>query len=329
MIRAENALRVLMVGRRPSIALNDLKRYWGSVEVSTGHIIPRRRRYDLVIAQEPTLRIGAPALLQSKVSRAVFTCEVHGDYLRPGFLPWKDLAVAGVVLRSADIVRAVNRRIAENVKQYGVEHVYVIPSIYVKLDVFKPSIPPEERGLVVLSASRLVPEKGLELLISAIPLLLRDFPGLEVRVVGDGSEKARLMGLAKRLRVDSAVRFYGWVGLDELVRHYNESAVFVCTSYHEGGPRTVFEAAACLTPTVSTRVGMVDETLRDGESVLLVRERSPELLAEKIAELLSDSAKRAEIAERARQVVVKEFEWEKSVKRYAEQIRELVILARH
>ncbi|MEM2647388.1 MAG: glycosyltransferase family 4 protein, partial [Nitrososphaerota archaeon] len=126
-----------------------------------------------------------------------------------------------------------------------------------------------------------------------------------------------------------AVRFYGWVGLDELVRHYNESAVFVCTSYHEGGPRTVFEAAACLTPTVSTRVGMVDETLRDGESVLLVRERSPELLAEKIAELLSDSAKRAEIAERARQVVVKEFEWEKSVKRYAEQIRELVILARH
>ncbi|MEM2683636.1 MAG: glycosyltransferase family 4 protein, partial [Nitrososphaerota archaeon] len=119
------------------------------------------------------------------------------------------------------------------------------------------------------------------------------------------------------------------VGLDELVRHYNEAAVFVCTSYHEGGPRTVFEAAACLTPTVSTRVGMVDETLRDGESVLLVRERSPELLAEKIAELLSDSAKRAEIAERARQVVVKEFEWEKSVKRYAEQIRELVILARH
>lgn len=318
-----------MVGRRPSIALNDLRRYWGSVEVSSGHVIPRRRFYDLVIAQEPTLRIGVPALLQSKASRAVFACEVHSDYLRRGFLPWRDLAIAGVVLRSADIVRAVNRRIAENVKRYGVENVYVIPSIYIRLSVFKPSILPEERGPVVLSASRLVPQKGLELLLNAVPFLLRDFPGLEVRVVGDGPEKARLMNLAKRLGVDSAVRLYGWVGLDELVRHYNESAVFVCTSYHEGGPRTVFEAAACLTPTVSTPVGMVAEALRDGESVLLVKERSPELLAEKIAELLSNPERRTEIAEKARQIVVKEFEWEKSVRRYAERIRDLVAELKH
>ncbi|GBC71873.1 GDP-mannose-dependent alpha-(1-6)-phosphatidylinositol monomannoside mannosyltransferase [Candidatus Calditenuaceae archaeon HR02] len=282
-----------------------------------------------MIAQEPTLRVGVPALLQSKVSTATFACEVHSDYLRPAYLPWKDLAAAVMVLRSANIVRAVNKRIAESVKSYGVENVYVIPSVYVKMDVFKSTKPPKERGPVILSASRLVPQKGLELLLNAVRLLLRDFPKLDVRVVGEGPEKARLMGLAKTLGVDSAVRFYGWVDQDELVRHYNDAAVFVCTSYHEGGPRTVFEAAACLTPTVSTPVGMVVEALKDGESVLIVKERSPELLAEKIADLLSNPVRRAEIAERAREVVVKEFEWEKSVQRYAEQIRKLVTMTRH
>ncbi|MDW7977461.1 MAG: hypothetical protein RMH74_01510 [Candidatus Caldarchaeum sp.] len=78
-------MRVLMVGRRPSVALEELRRHWGYVEVSTNPLTPKLRRYDLVIAQEPTLRIGFPSLLQHKLSRAVFICEVHGNYLQAGF----------------------------------------------------------------------------------------------------------------------------------------------------------------------------------------------------------------------------------------------------
>ncbi|MEM1980891.1 MAG: glycosyltransferase, partial [Candidatus Caldarchaeum sp.] len=82
-------------------------------------------------------------------------------------------------------------------------------------------------------------------------------------------------------------------------------------------PRTVFEAAACLTPSVSTPVGIVPEVLKEEESVLLVERRDPVLLAKKIALLLHDRDKRRRLAEKAREIVLREFEWPKSVERYA------------
>ncbi|MEM4306575.1 MAG: glycosyltransferase family 4 protein, partial [Candidatus Caldarchaeum sp.] len=119
------------------------------------------------------------------------------------------------------------------------------------------------------------------------------------------------------LGVEEVVKFLGWVSMEELVKHYNEAAVFVCTSIYEGGPRTVFEAAACLTPSVSTPVGIVPEVLKEEESVLLVERRDPVLLAKKIALLLHDRDKRRRLAEKAREIVLREFEWPKSVERYA------------
>lgn len=307
-----------MVGRRPSIAIDELRRYWGEVEVSDGLHLPRARRYDLVVAQEPTLRIGLPALMQAKLSGAAMICEVHGNYLEGGFLPLKDLLAARFVLRQSHFVRAVNRQIASSLKRMGVRNVMVIPSVYIKLDVFRPLNPHSSRRPVVLSASRLVPEKGLELLIEAVPVLARDFPGLEVRIVGDGPERGPLKSLADRLGVGSVVRFYGWVGQDELVRHYNEAAVFVCTSHYEGGPRTVFEAAACQTPFVSTAVGLVPEVFNHGREGFIVRERDPVKIAEYISALLNDPELREGMGERGREIVAREFEWEKAVRRYAE-----------
>ncbi|MEM4458658.1 MAG: glycosyltransferase family 4 protein [Candidatus Caldarchaeum sp.] len=306
-----------MVGRKPSIALEDLRRYWGEVEVVTGFFKPRLRRYDLVVAQEPTLRVGVPALLQAKLSGAPLITEVHGSYLEQGFLPRKDRLAAWFVLRSSNMVRAVNNNIASHLRANGVSKVSVIPSVYIRLDLFKPLSKPSGRGHMVLTAARLVPEKGLELLLESVPILRRDFHDLEVKVLGDGPERARLSRLAEQLGVSDVVRFLGWVTEDEVVRHYNEAAVFVCTSHFEGGPRTVFEAAACLTPSVSTPVGIVPEVLRDGESVLLVKRRDPQLLAEKIAQLLNDVEKRTQIAEKAREIVATKFEWSESIERYA------------
>ncbi|MEM2556708.1 MAG: hypothetical protein QW720_02825, partial [Candidatus Caldarchaeum sp.] len=99
-------MRVLMVGRKPSIALDELRKYWGTVEVATGFFTPRLTRYDLVIAQEPTVKIGLPALLQAKLSNALLVTEVHGDYLSGNFLPWKDRLFAWFALKASDFVRA-------------------------------------------------------------------------------------------------------------------------------------------------------------------------------------------------------------------------------
>lgn len=309
-------MKVLMVGRKPSIALEELRHYWGDVDVSTG-FTPRMKRYDLVVAQEPTLRVGLPALTQAKLSGAAFVCEVHGNYLQTGFLPLKDLMAAKIVLKSSDLVRAVSSQIAGSLRSWGVKNVMVIPSVYIKLELFRPLTMHSQRGPVVLSASRLVPEKGLGLLIDAVPKMLRSLPTLEVRVVGDGPERSRLEALVRRRGLEGVVRFFGWVGQDELVKHYNEAAVFVCTSFHEGGPRTVFEAAACHTPFVSTAVGLVPEFFTDGREGFIIRERNSDLLAEHVLQLLENPDLRQEMGVRGREVVEREFEWRKAIKKYA------------
>lgn len=312
-----------MVGRRPSIALDDLRSYWGYVE-TTSLINPfRNKRYDLVVAQEPTVRIGLQALSYARLTRAVMACEVHGEYLRSRDLPIKDFVASRAILLGADFVRAVNRKIAEHLRCIGVRNVYVIPAVYVKLDVFCPTTDPYGRGEVLMTAARLTREKGLDLLLEAIPLLRRDFKDLRVEVAGDGPERPRLIAHAKAMGLEGVVRFSGWLDPSELAEKYNEAAVFVCTSHHEGGPRTIFEAAACLTPSVSTPVGLVPEELRDGESVVLVKKRTPEELCEKIAMLLSDPELRSKIAEGARRVVVEKFEWRTAIQRYAERYLEI------
>ncbi|MEM1952908.1 MAG: glycosyltransferase family 4 protein [Candidatus Caldarchaeum sp.] len=310
-------MKVLMVGRKPSIALEDLRKYWGEVDVSTGFTW-KMKPYDLVIAQEPTLRIGIPALAQAKLTGAALICEVHSNYLQKGFLPTKDLLAAKIVLRSSDLVRAVSNQIAGILKSWGLRHIIVIPSIYIKLEQFRPLTTHSERGPVVLSISRLVSQKGLDLLIDAVPYVLKAFHSLDVRIVGDGPERARLEALVQRRGLENVVRFFGWVDQDELVKHYNEAAVFVCTSLHEGGPRTVFEAAACQTPFVSTAVGLVPEVFTHGREGFIIQERNSMLLAQHVLQLLENPALRQEMGVRGREVVESRFEWNKAVRRYAE-----------
>jgi len=298
--------------------LDELRKYWGEVDVVTRPSHITLKRYDLIIAQEPTFRIGLHALIRAKLLHSLLVCEVHGDYIRPRYLPLKDLAAARIVLSLSDLVRVVNNTIARNLTSWKIKKIIVIPSVYIKSSFFKPFTNPKQRRRIILSAARLVEEKGLDLLLEAIPFLQREFPDLEVRIVGDGPYKNKLQNMTKRLRIGGVVRFLGWLNQKELVKQYNEAAIFICTSYFEGGPRTVFEAAACLTPSVSTPVGIIPEVMRDGESVVLVRRRDPKLLAQKIKELLQDEGKRSYIAGKAREVTMREFEWSKAIKRYAQ-----------
>ncbi|MCS6784898.1 MAG: glycosyltransferase, partial [Candidatus Caldarchaeum sp.] len=251
------------------------------------------------------------------LSKAVFICEVHSDFLHRGFLPVKDYLAAKLILQSTDFVRAVNTKIAERSRAWGAKKVLMIPSIYINLEVFKPTLSQRERGPVVLSASRLVPQKGLELLIKSAQHLSSKFKGLEIRIVGLGPEERRLKNLAKELNVEDVVKFLGWVSRDDLVKSYNEASVFVCTSFHEGGPRTVFEAAACQTPFVSTAVGLIPEVFTHGHEGFIIRERDEKVLAHYISRLLENPDLREEMGRRARMVVEKTFEWNAAVRRYA------------
>jgi glycosyltransferase involved in cell wall biosynthesis len=306
-------MRVLMVGKSPSIALDDLRRYWGEVIFARPPWL-RPGKYDLVIAQEPTIRSGLPAYLIAKQAGAPFFCEVHGNYL--GHMTVTQRMLAYWILRRANLVRAVNGTIERQLRRMGFRNVLRIPAIYIKPELFKLLKPQRERGPLVLFVGRLSKEKGLDLLLESFRLVAEKMPEATLYIVGRGEMKEWVRGRLSALGLEKRTQILDWVPQRDLVRLYNEAAVLVCTSLYEGGPRVVFEAAACGTPSVSTRVGIVPEVFRDGVEVLFV-ERRAEDVAVAVVDLLKDADLRERIGEAARKRTLSLFSWDEAVKRYA------------
>jgi glycosyltransferase involved in cell wall biosynthesis len=113
-------------------------------------------------------------------------------------------------------------------------------------------------GPHLLAVGRLAPEKGFDLLVEAFAAIRVQFPAAELVIVGDGSERATLESLSRRLRVATAVRFTGQ--LDNPCRFYPGATLFVLSSRREGMPNALLEAAAGGLPLVALPAsgGVVD-----------------------------------------------------------------------
>jgi len=130
---------------------------------------------------------------------------------------------------------------------------------------------------IILYVGRLLPGKGLDLLLHAF----NDdaFAHCTLLIAGDGPSRTRLELLAKELDLGDRVKFLGSVQRTELFKLYGQSSLFVNPSHSEGGPLTVLEALACGTAVVSTHVGCVQMYLQaSGNHGVLTDEVSVEAL---------------------------------------------------
>jgi glycosyltransferase involved in cell wall biosynthesis len=152
----------------------------------------------------------------------------------------------------------------------------------------------------LLFVGRLVPGKGLEILLKALALLRRSVPTASLRIVGGGDEQyvTELIGIAHGLGVGDAIEFVGVVpNGSELWREYEEAKLFVCPSLSEGFPRVLYEAMALGVPIVSTGVGGIPDLLTDGVHALLVPPGDAERLADACKRVLSDLGVASGLAE--------------------------------
>lgn len=169
---------------------------------------------------------------------------------------------------------------------------------------------------VLLTMARLVPRKGIDSVLRALPAVRRAVPDVAYLVCGEGPDRERLETLARELGVQDAVRFPGSVPDDELTRWYCAANVFVMPSRSEppdveGFGIVFLEAGACERPVVAARAGGVPDAVADGISGLLVAPGDLDELAVKLVELLRDPARAAELGRQGRARVVSELNWDR------------------
>ncbi|NED78950.1 glycosyltransferase family 4 protein [Streptomyces sp. SID11233] len=170
---------------------------------------------------------------------------------------------------------------------------------------------------VVVCVSRLVPRKGQDTLILAMPAILAEVPDAVLLIVGGGPYEADLRKLAAETGVRDSVRFTGPVPWAELPAHYGAGDVFAmpCRTRRggldvEGLGIVYLEASATGLPVVAGDSGGAPDAVLDGETGWVVRGGSAEESAERIVALLGDAELRRRMGERGRAWVEEKWRWD-------------------
>ncbi len=187
------------------------------------------------------------------------------------------------------------------------EQFVVIPS-GVDLQAVRWSAPPYEtaRGrlgvnpetCLVVGLGRLVPVKGFQVLMKALPLIVSAVPSARLLLVGEGPLREDLLAEARALGVGDRLELAG--AQSDPAPFLAAADLVVVPSINEGMGRVLVEAMALGRPVVATRIGGIPAVVADGESGLLVPPDDPPALARAVGELLQDPGLRQRMGEAGR-----------------------------
>lgn len=176
---------------------------------------------------------------------------------------------------------------------------------------FSPSTAPVDappaRPLRLLTVGRLDPVKGFPVLLRAVAELVAEGRSVELRVVGQGPMRERLLASAAELGLPGERIFVGARNEAEVVEELKQADVFVMSSFNEGLPVVLMEAMACGLPVVTTAVGAIGELVTHGVDGFVVPPTNVAALAAAVATLQDDPELRRTMGRAGRAAVCEEF----------------------
>jgi phosphatidylinositol alpha-1,6-mannosyltransferase len=262
--------------------------------------------------------------------RALIYC--HGDDLQGG----KDaVARRRRWLRLTDTVVAANRyssNLLTTVFGVPADLVAVIPN-GVDLAEFYPQDAPalliQKYGLsdrkVLLTVTRLVPRKGVDAVLKALPGVARRFANVIYLIVGDGPQFAQLQTMARDLGIAELVRFVGRVAHGEMRNFYNAADLVLLPNRAQQGesdglPLVFLEANACAKPVIGGNAGGTAEIISNGVNGLIVDGGNSAEIETAICRLLDDDDRRRSMGQKGF-LMARSWGWETRVQHFMDLCR--------
>ncbi|MDO8658870.1 MAG: glycosyltransferase family 4 protein [Candidatus Levybacteria bacterium] len=214
------------------------------------------------------------------------------------------------VIEASNLVTCVSRAL-ENDLQKIVPNIKLLRTIYAGIDIKLINLTTcvEIEKNYIVSLRRLIPSKGIDVLIKAFKDIVKEYPQVKLIIAGDGSEEANLKFLVKNLELEDKIKFIGTVSMERCISLLKGALCTVVPSLSEGGGLVNVEAQAASCPVVASRVGGIPEYVEDTVSGLLFEAGNYKDLAEKLRKILSnDSLKNKLIKGGIRHA--KKFSWD-------------------
>ncbi len=198
------------------------------------------------------------------------------------------------------------------------DRVSVIPN---GLDHTKYSPGPGDcEGDLVVFVGRLEYYKGVDVLLEAWPRVLAERPNARLVLVGSGTAEGEMRRRASSGGLGASVSFEGFVPEETKIDWMRRATVVAQPSHKEGWGLTVLEANACGAPVVATDVPGLRDSVRPGETGLLVRKGDAADLAGGIVRVLADPRLRRHLADGAMRWVER-FRWDEVAASFADVAR--------
>jgi glycogen(starch) synthase len=177
---------------------------------------------------------------------------------------------------------------------------------------------------IVFSVGRVVFEKGLHLLVRAMPLILAQQPEVSAVIAGRGSELDSLRSLAWSLGVGEKVLLTGFISDDDRDRLFKIADCAVFPSLYEPFGIVALEAMAAKCPVVVSDVGGLRDVVQHNETGIVVRPDDPDSLAWGIVHTLQHPDWSAARVATAYRVAREEYNWERIAGMTAEIYQQII-----
>ncbi len=165
----------------------------------------------------------------------------------------------------------------------------------------------ETKEKYILAVGRLSKSKGHSCLIQAFNKLLESNQDLRLIIVGDGEERENLKNLAVQLNIADKITFTGFQKNNLIPLWLNSADIFILPSQLEGTPNILLEAMACGLPVIATKVGGVEEIIKNQLNGLLIEPNSIMEIENAIEQFLGNPLIRKNMGEAALKTISEQF----------------------
>ncbi len=257
------------------------------------------RGQSLITAQDP-FECGWAGLKIKNKWRVPLEVQLHTDPFSPyfsGFLNSVRKWIARRVLSKADHIRVVSESLKQKLEARSKKqeaNISVLPIFIDKSRIEEARVNFDLHArfgwhFILLSVSRLTPEKNIPMALNVLKKIIEFFPTTGLVIVGAGPEEERLKQEARSKKLEANVAFVGWQ--EDLASYYKSANMFVQTSFFEGYGLSLVEAGLSGLPIVTTAVGIAND-LENGQDAYICPIGDEEYMFKAIYDLIENNPKR-------------------------------------
>jgi glycosyltransferase involved in cell wall biosynthesis len=218
----------------------------------------------------------------------------------------------------ADYIQVISKYLAGWAKNMGAKcPIDIIPN-GVNINRFKnyDLTSKNNKEIVLITTSRLVPKNGIKDLIDAVKILVDEGYKIKLLIFGKGPEEINLKSQISNLKINEEVLLLGHVPYEEIPKYLKISDIFIRPSLSEGMGSSFVEAMAAGLPVVATQVGGIIDFLFDSErnpdkkpTGWAVDPHDPRGIAGAVKKILNNSGQTAQIVANAKKLAFEKYDW--------------------